>query len=75
MDETTKRKLQPILLRQQLGEYVSEAERAFARQCWRQWPKEYSALQMKEVHPQAARRTVTSQRLAAGKRARRAGRR
>jgi hypothetical protein len=56
------------LLRRKLGEFVSEAELAFARQCWRQWPKEYSALQMQEVHPQTARRTVTSQRLAAGKR-------
>jgi hypothetical protein len=61
MDTDTKMKLKPILLRSKLGQFVSEDEHAFARLCWRQWPKEYSALQTQEVNPEAARQ-ITSTR-------------
>ena len=61
MDAETKNKLKPILLRSNLNQFVSEDELAFARQCWRKWPKEYSALQTEEVHPQAVKRIVSTQ--------------
>lgn len=61
MDTETKMKLKPILLRSKLGQFVSEDEQDFARQCWRQWPKEYSVLQTEEVHPQAAKRIASTQ--------------
>ena len=61
MDTATKMKLKPILLRGKLGQFVSEDEHAFARLCWRQWPKEYSALQTTEVNPEAAKQ-ITSTR-------------
>jgi hypothetical protein len=60
MDTATKMKLKPILLRSKLGQFVSEDEHAFARLCWRQWPKEYSALQTTEVNPEAARQTTST---------------
>jgi hypothetical protein len=53
MDTETKLKLQMILLRGKLRQFVSEDESAFARTCWRQWPKEYSTLQTEEVIPEA----------------------
>lgn len=53
MDTETRAKLKPILLRDKLGQFVSEDEHAFARSCWRQWPKEYSLLQTEEVIPEA----------------------
>ena len=55
MDNDTKMKLTPILLRSKLGQFVSEEEHEFARRCWREWPKEYSALQTDEVNPEAAK--------------------
>ena len=55
MDDDTKMKLTPILLRSKLGQFVSEGENEFARRCWREWPKEYSALQTYEVNPQAVK--------------------
>ena len=61
MDTATKKKLKPILLRSKLGQFVSEDEQEFARQCWRQFPKEYSALQTEEVHPRAAKRVASTQ--------------
>lgn len=63
MDTATKIKLKPILLRRKLGQFVSENEHDFARLCWRQWPKEYSALQTQEVNPEAeaARRITRTQ--------------
>lgn len=63
MDTDTKMKLKPILLRSKLGQFVSEDEHAFARLCWRQWPKEYSALQTQEVNPEAeaARQIIRTQ--------------
>ena len=61
MDTETKLKLKPILLRSKLGQFVSEDEQAFARQCWREWPKEYSALQTEDVHPHAAKRIASTQ--------------
>lgn len=53
MDAETRLKLKTILLRGKLGQFVSEDENAFARTCWRQWPKEYSLLQTEEVIPEA----------------------
>lgn len=53
MDTETRAKLKPILLRDKLGQFVSEDEHAFARSCWRQWPKEYSLMQTEEVIPEA----------------------
>lgn len=61
MDTATKMKLKPILLRSKLGQFVSEDEHEFARLCWRQWPKEYSALQTEEVNPEATKQ-ITSTR-------------
>ncbi len=61
MDTATKIKLKPILLRSKLGQFVSEDDLAFARLCWHQWPKEYSALQTTEVNPEAAKH-ITSTR-------------
>lgn len=58
MDTATKLKLKPILLRGKLGQFVSEDEQAFARQCWREWPKEYSTLQTEEVIPEAEKQTT-----------------
>ena len=55
MDQEAKAKLKSILLRTKLNQHVSEEENAFARTCWRAWPKEYSALQTEEVHPEAAK--------------------
>lgn len=62
MDAETKNKLKPILLRSHLNQFVSEDELAFARQCWREWPKEYSAIQTEEVHPKSAKRITSTQR-------------
>jgi len=59
MDIDTKMKLKPILLRSKLGQFVSEGEQEFARRCWREWPKEYSALQAEEVNPEAAKHTTS----------------
>ena len=60
MDNDTKMKLTPILLRSKLRQFVSEGEHEFARRCWREWPKEYSALQTDEVNPEAAKHnTIT----------------
>lgn len=56
MDSDTTIKLKPILLRIKLGQFVSEDDRDFARRCWREWPKEYSALQTEVIHPEAAKR-------------------
>lgn len=53
MDTETRAKLKAILLRGKLGQFVNEDENAFARTCWRQWPKEYSLLQTEEVIPEA----------------------
>lgn len=53
MDTETRTKLKAILLRGKLGQFVNEDENAFARTCWRQWPKEYSLLQTEEVIPEA----------------------
>lgn len=53
MDAETSSKLKPILLRIKLRQFVSEDDRDFARQCWRLWPKEYSALLTKEISTQA----------------------
>jgi hypothetical protein len=53
MDTETRAKLKAILLRSKLGQFVNEDENAFARTCWRQWPKEYSLLQTEEVIPEA----------------------
>jgi len=61
MDTDTKTKLKPILLRSKLGQFVSQGEQEFARRCWREWPKEYSALQAEEVNPEAAKH-ITSAR-------------
>lgn len=55
MDSETKMRLKPILLRSKLGQFVSQDDQAFARKCWREFPKEYSALQTEEVIPEAAK--------------------
>ena len=59
MDTDTKMKLKGILLRSKLGQFVNEGEQEFARRCWREWPKEYSALQAEEVNPEAAKHTTS----------------
>jgi len=60
MDIDTKTKLKPILLRSKLGQFVSQGEQEFARRCWREWPKEYSALQADEVNPEAAKQITVA---------------
>ena len=63
MDNDTKMKLTPILLRSKLGQFVSEEEHECARRCWREWPKEYSALQTDEVNPEAAKHNTSTRRV------------
>ncbi|MFN0123243.1 MAG: hypothetical protein ACKV2V_22295 [Blastocatellia bacterium] len=53
MDAETKTRLKAILLRRKLSRYITEEETAFARKCWLEWPKEYSALQANEVNAEA----------------------
>lgn len=53
MDIDTSKKLKPILLRIKQDQFVSEDDRDFARRCWREWPKEYSALLTNEIRTEA----------------------
>ena len=61
MDNETKLKLKDILLRRKLNQFVSEDESEFARTCWRSWPKDYTALQTDEVHPETQKYTASAQ--------------
>ncbi len=61
MDNETKVKLKDILLRRKLNQFVSEDESEFARTCWRSWPKDYTALQADEVHPETQKYTASAQ--------------